>query len=344
MKADKSDKEREININISGIKIISFLIIITLWVLTLWGMWYWTNKNSESHVEAESAKLYPLLNPRLRNLTIEGRKKVAFSTLIPLRDNLLSFLSDNKDNAAFYIEDLNSGSWVGWEEKTEIIPASLLKIPIAMAIMKKIDDKDWKLDNTLTIKPEYKDKSFGTLWQVPDDTVNTVDKLLDEMLKNSDNTATKTLLLNLSSDEIDNVFNHIGISSPESSITDESTEAQYKLTPRNLATLFRSLYNGLYLTRKSSNHILEKLTQTEFDNLINTKIPREIKVSHKMGAFNDPNTDKYKNYHDCGITYSPDHPYLFCFITKNLGADEAEKSIVGMSGIVYEYFSKINLE
>jgi beta-lactamase class A len=340
MKADKSDREREVTINISGKKVIAFLIIITLWILSLWGMWYWTNKNSFSSVEAESAKLYPLINPRLRNLTQEKREKLAFSTLIPLRDKLFDTLHDRKENTAFYVEDLNSGSWLGWEEKTEVIPASLLKITIAMAVMKKLDDKDWELDDSLTVKLEYKDKSFGKLWQIPDGTTRTVDELLDEMLKRSDNTASKTLFFNLSSEEKDNVFNHIGLVNPEGSAYENMEDSFYRLTPRNLASMFRSLYNGLYLTRESSNILLEKMADTEFDNLVATSIPSEIKISHKIAAFADPNIAKYQNYHDCGIAYAPDHPYLFCLITKNMDSKEAEKTIVEMSGIIYDFFSK----
>ena len=339
MKADKLDREREIAINISGKKLIAFLIIITLWALSLWGMWIYANKKLVNNEASQAEKLYPFINPRLRSLAQEERTSSAFVTLIPLRDKLFDFLADKKDNTAFYVEDLNTGAWVGWQEKENFIGASLLKISIAIGVMKKIDDGDWTLDTTFPIKAEYKNKGFGNLWQVNDGALLSVRKLLDEMLKNSDNTASITLYSNMTPEERDNVYYHIGLTNPEMENLNNQSFDIYKITPRNLATMFRALYDATYLTRASSNYILETLTQTGFDKLIPKNIPSEIKVSHKIAAFSDETLQQYRNYHDCGIAFVPNHPYLYCLITQDLDSDTAQDIIVGMGDRIFSYFS-----
>ena len=335
------DKERvRVSVRIGSKKSLFILGLIIIWVLTLFLTWLYAGEIGGGAAML-AARRYPLLNPRLRNLSQEERSSKAFTTLVPLRDKLFSFLGDDERNSAFYVEDLNTGAWTGSKEKEEFIPASLLKVPVAIGVMKKIDNGDWSLDKKFPIEEKYKDNNFGELWKRENGMELTIDELLKQMLQMSDNTASNILFFNLTPEERDEVYYHIGVSNPEATDGNSAGQVSFKnLTPRNLATFFRALYNATYLTRDSSSYLLELLTKTEFDQDVSGGIPPNIKVAHKMAAFYDESLLKTQNYHDCGITFYPDHPYLYCLLTRDLKPDLAQKIISGMSGIIYKYFEE----
>lgn len=311
--------------------------VVCFWVLSLALTWYLTS--------GAFNKPFPMLNPRLDNLktnTPEERNSKLFTTLFPLKEQLMAYLGNNKNNVALYVEDLNSGSWIGWQERQSFIPASLLKVPVAVGVMKKIDDGDWNLDTTtFQMDEKYKDKNYGDLWKVANGDSLTVRRLLQDMLDNSDNTAARIFLDKLTIAEKENVYYHIGLADPEKpSASDPTQPENATFSAKDLATVFRSLYNATYLTTKSSNYILDLLTKTKFDAVIPSAVPSNVRVAHKIGNYFNSDTTRPKNYHDCGITYYPGHPYLYCIMTQTYEPETAEKIISDLGNKIYLYFDK----
>ena len=311
--------------------------ILLVWSISIFATWFLTREFSH-HIDDS----FPLLNDRLKYEdldSIEDRRAKLFTNLVPLKDEILNKYQQEKENFAFYIEDLNSGSWTGWQEKEPFITASLLKVPIAIATMKKIDKGDWTLDTSFRLEENLKDKGFGELWKEPVGTSFTVERLLSEMIQKSDNTSFRMLVNKLSNDEITNLNYHIGVSDSEMRVEVLSTgEKVGKLYAKELASTFRALYNATYLTRKSSNYILDLLTKTKFSDNVSDVIPANIPVAHKIAAFDSADPNRPKNYHDCGITYIPEHPYLYCIMTQNYGSDKSEEIITGIGEMNFIFF------
>lgn len=337
----KDKKQEKKVIRISPKKLA--LVILFVWGASLGATWFIT-KNTFSN---QSSNEFPLLNPRLETFgldTPEERNAKLFATLYPLKEELLSSVGDKKENVAFYVEDLNTGGWIGWQERDPFIAASLLKVPVAIGAMKKVERGEWSLDeSSFSIEEGFKDDNFGELWKTPNGTPVTVRKLLEEMLQNSDNTAVGTLVSKLTPEEREDIYYHIGVTNAEK-VVREVSEGQKasELSSKDLATVFRALFNATYLTRKSSNYILELLTETKFDEVMPKTVPDEIKVAHKIGNFLNKDPNRPQQYHDCGIVYYPQHPYLYCVMTKNYKAEDSESIITGISGQIYKYFDKGN--
>lgn len=313
------------------------LTVLLVWGLSLWGTWTYANKKFGAKNE------FPLLNPRLETFgldTPEERNAKLFATLYPLKEKILDSVGDKKENTAFYIEDLNTGGWIGWKERDAFIGASLLKVPVAIGVMKKVERGEWSLDDSsFPIEEGFKDTYFGELWKTPNGTPVTVRKLLEEMLQNSDNTAVGTLVSKLTPEEREDIYYHIGVVNAEK-VVREVSEGQKasELSAKDLSTVFRALYNATYLTRKSSSYILDLLTETKFDEVISTSIPKDVKVAHKIGNFLNKDPKRPQQYHDCGVVYYPKHPYLYCIMTKNYKAEESEKIITGIGSEIINYF------
>ncbi len=115
-----------------------------------------------------------------------------------------------------YFESFRRGGWVGLREKEEFYPASLLKIPLAMAFLKKVEEKAYTLDQTPIIKKEDLDCGYGN-WckeKKAGDTVN-FREVLQAMLNRSDNTARNILLRYISAEEYKDTFEYLTLSAPE---------------------------------------------------------------------------------------------------------------------------------
>jgi len=76
------------------------------------------------------------------------------------------------------------------DEPSRIFPAaSMIKLPIAGAAYKRVADGQWKLSDTFTLTNEVKVGGTGILREQPAGSTYTLDRLIEIMLLNSDNTA-----------------------------------------------------------------------------------------------------------------------------------------------------------
>lgn len=331
MKKNKKAEKKYIRITP---KMVAFAVFL-LWILSISGTWFITKKLQEGVLSKES---FTLLNPRLKTQdfdTPEDREAKIFATLVPLKDRIINNLGQNQDNVGFYIEDLNSGSWIGWKERDPFIAASLLKTPMAIGAMKKVDKGEWSLDDTtFRMESKYKDDKFGDFYQTSDGTEVTLRKVMEEMLQKSDNTASAMLVDKLTLDERADVFYHIGVVNPE----DTGEKPLFaKLSPKEMSSVFRALYNSTFLRRKSSEYILTLLTNTDFNETRPPEISKDTKIAHKIGNFLIPGYEN--NDHDCGIVYIPEHPYIFCTMTQGMEQKRAESIMSALNQETYNYFT-----
>ena len=273
---------------------------------------------------------FDLLSSDIANLNVKDFLELRNDYIIsyqPLRDELLSATTDYKGNYGIYFEDLQTGSWVGINERELFIPSSLLKLPIAITIMKLVEDGRISLDKELVLTKEELDSRSGLLYLEGEGYSLTVMKLMELMLKKSDNTAAFVLLRQIPEEDLFDAQESVGIL-----IDRESTEEF--LSPKRMANLFRSLYLSNYLRRSSSQYILSILGDTDFNDGIPSGLPEEVKVAHKTGFWLEQ-----QHFHDCGIVYYPNNPYLLCIMTKNNTKAESDLFMGKISNLVYEEIS-----
>ena len=172
-------------------KHIIFIIIICVFAVanSATAILYFKEKNNTTTKESDE---YFFLNP--------ARKFIEQEDLIvnfqPLRD-YLNEKYEADPNISVYFEFLNTGSNITISKDAEFFPASLLKVPVAMAAAKKIEKGEWKWNNKLVLMSTDKDDKFGTLYKEPTGSIFTIEELVRRSLVDSDNTAHFILLRNL---------------------------------------------------------------------------------------------------------------------------------------------------
>jgi len=260
---------------------------------------------------------YKYINPILEcNPDISLNNK-----LTPLKKNIESIITKEINNknisfASVYYRDLNSGPWFGINEREFFSPASLVKVPILIAYLKKAETDPTILQKKLVVTNDPTSGNNIQNVKPSQATVTaaeyTIDKLLEGMIVYSDNNAYNTLTQNLTVDEIMKVYQDLDVdiskafSNPNGNI----------ITIKAYASFFRILYNASYLNQDMSEKALRLLNQVEFKDALVAGVPKNISVAHKFGERKYLDTNEIQ-FHDCGIVYLPQNPYLLCIMTKS---------------------------
>ncbi|MBX4192247.1 class A beta-lactamase-related serine hydrolase [Candidatus Parcubacteria bacterium] len=234
----------------------------------------------------------------------------------------------NLVNGAVYFRSLNGGPAFGIHEDTLFIPGSLLKVPLVLSVYKKAE-KDTSLLSKQII---YDGGSVPYVEHYQSDTIKigstyTVEDLVKAALVHSDNNAAILLTQLISVDDLDDSYKDLGMQIP-------TQGADYQTTVQTYASFFRILYNATYLTHDASEHLLEILTQTTFNEGLIKGLPQGVKVAHKFGE--RALADGVVQLHDCGIVYKPGDPYLICVMMQGHSYDTLAGEISSISKIVYD--------
>lgn len=239
----------------------------------------------------------------------------------------------NITNATVYWRELNSNSRVVVNPTMTSQPASLLKVPLALSIRRKIESQPDFLNQKVAMN--LPDQGAGQHFTPPSKAVPgqtyTIQQLLDLSLIDSDNNATDLLITQLTDNELRNSYTDLGIQVPV------DNPNGYTVDVSTYASFFRILYNASYLTRADSEDFLMDLSHSTFTKGIVAGLPTGTVVAHKFGEFS---TNSTAQLHDCGIVYKPGHPYMLCVMTQGNDFDNLASTIADISRSVWNLQSQ----
>lgn len=214
-----------------------------------------------------------------------------------------------------YYRELTGGHWTAVNLQDTYTPASLMKVPIMMAYLKRAESEPQLLQAIINVKV---DPTPGQQQDIPPaegvevGKSYTVEELLRLMIVFSDNRAMSVLMNYLDTDLLDDIFHDLGIPTPSDQPVD------YAVDPRLYSRFFRILYNATFLSDEMSEYALHLLTQAVYsDGLLAGNLPKTIQVAHKFGEVETVLHDGTQGHelHECGIVYT-DSPYLLCVMTR----------------------------
>lgn len=232
---------------------------------------------------------------------------------------------------AMYFRDLDNGLAFGLDQQMPFQPASLLKLPVMMALMKKYESDPGLLAARLPLRtrtPGELEPYFPPSVALVAGQEYSIDELLTAMISRSDNEALHTLLAALDVKDYVRVYEDLGLRIPN--VRDEDDP----VTVREYATFFRMLYNASYLSKDMSQKSLEYLAASDFDMGLEAGVPPTTTVAHKFGE-TGRGKGAPRQLHDCGIIYHPTKPYLLCVMTRGSDMKAMTEAIAATSSLVY---------
>lgn len=199
------------------------------------------------------------------------------------------YLESRIGQYSFYFEDLDGGYIYGFNENVKMTSAGCMKLPIAIALFKEVENDKISLDTKLNICRD--DKVFGTgIIHEFCERDYTVLELVIAMLIQSDNTAANKIIDVLGIERINEIIKDMGLSNTELN-RKTMDEKNVRDVVENLTSSFdlckcwKHLYKHTYLSEAHSNKLIDILRRQQLKNKVSFYIPENFKqtIASKSG-------------------------------------------------------------
>lgn len=291
---------------------------------------------------------YRFINPLIFIKTPEEQAFPQYESLKETFDEYVSGATAEQKAAdiSVYFRNLNTSQWVAVNPEQKFSPASMLKVLTLTSVLKEAEGRPELL--SLKVNVGDVDEGLNNMYFPPSSPVRTgetytVDELLERLIVESDNIALLVLDKIIGEEKIKKTYDSLEIAAP-----DQLSDNLY--TVKEYSRLFRTLYNGTYLSRAFSEKALELLSRTTFTQGIAAGVPAGIDVSHKFGTRTFPAQSSaggdavLSELHNCGIVYHPESPYFLCVMTKGKDFKDLESVIRDISRLTWQHMENVELE
>lgn len=243
-----------------------------------------------------------------------------------------------------YVKELRTGKIIAINADTIFPTASIVKVPILMGVMDKIEKNELRYDSL----HEYKDSLLyageDILGSFKDGEKIYLEKIIMLMLTMSDNTASLWLQkLAGTGTRINAILDSLGFQNTRVNSRTPGREGNRSVygwgqtTPREIARLFEMIYRQQVFSPVSCENMLRFLGRNYWDENAISQIPPYIQVFSKNGAVNEVRSEVL-------LVNAPHNPYIFCIFTKNnkdqswQRNNEAWQLARKTSKLVWDYF------
>lgn len=337
MKTPNSNKS-QVELAKKGFTLKQVLLLFGFFLLGFLLAFFWFKpKPVKSEEHAQMQGNYPLLNPLIDDY---AANHLNMGELKSFRDKIETYIKKETSKSpelhvSYYFRDLNNGLWTGINEREAFAPASLMKIPVMIAILKKAETHPEvfnlemvydSLNNSLIEEDQGMKKVHGKHYSMHE--------LIEMMIDYSDNFATLTLLKYIGEEAVQKVESDLNIR-----IKPEYTELSNFVTVKNYAGFFRILYNASYLNPEMSQKALGYLSNAVYNEGIRKATPSNIKVAQKYGKrdIHGKGTQLESiQLHHFGLVYFPEKPFIIGIMTRGSNLEQKKKIIYELSKMTYE--------
>ncbi len=262
-----------------------------------------------------------------------------------LYKEVAALLKNFKGDAGVYIKSLTTNKVVAINADTIFPTASIVKIPILIGIMDKINHGVYEYHQQLTYKDSLAYSDFDITANLKDTAKIELAKAIMLMLTTSDNTASLWLQkLAGTGTRINEILDSAHLKNTKvNSRTPgrENNRTQFgwgQTTPFEMATLLEKIYIGEIISDSISQKMLRLLGRNYWDEQALSQIPSNVFVASKNGCVDASRSEV--------LLVMAKRPYVFSIFTKNnkdksWGNDnEAWVLAKKLSALLWKYFSR----
>ena len=235
-----------------------------------------------------------------------------------LQNKLEETIQGFNGDIGIYVKNLRTGKTVLINADTVFPTASIVKVPILLGIMDKIQKGELAYDSTLVYKDSLLYEGEDILGSFKNDEKILLKKVMMLMLTTSDNTASLWLQsLAGKGTRINEILDSLGlVSTRVNSRTPgrDNNRTEYgwgQTTPKEMGTIFEKIYRNEIYSAAACDRMMRSLGRNYWDlNEAISQIPPYIEVFSKNGCVNAVRSEVL-------LVNAPHNPYIFCIFTKN---------------------------
>jgi len=246
-------------------------------------------------------------------------------------------IQDYHGVAGLYVRDLEGGYGYGIRPDERFFTASIIKVPIMVAVYRKVDEGELEFSQQIEIKEQDWAAGAGWLqWEKPG-TRQTVGDLLLLMMTQSDNVAANALVRTVGgADHINEVARSMGaddtlLYQKVSSERGAVPALDNRSTPRDMAAMMHKIAEGKAASEKSCGYMIDLMHEDRLDWWLDAGLPDDVDAANKAGWL-------YRVYDEVGIVEHDGHRYVITILSKHGSADvyEGQDLIKALSEDVWE--------
>lgn len=239
--------------------------------------------------------------------------------------------------AGVYVRDLDGGHGYGVRADETFFSASIIKIPVMVAVYRKVEQGDLSFSQEVELKEEDWAAGAGWLQWEEAGTKQTVGDLLLLMMTQSDNVATNALIRMVGGREhVNDVAESLGakdtlLYQKVSSERGAVPGLDNRTTPRDMATMLAEIADEEAASEKSCGYMIDLMRTNELDWWLDAGLPEDVYAANKAGWL-------YQVYGDAGIVEHDGRRYTVAILSKHGEAtvDEGALLIEDLSRIAWE--------
>jgi beta-lactamase class A len=263
-----------------------------------------------------------------------------------LQKKITALIQGFHGDIGIYIKNLKNNRIVSIHADTVFPTASMVKMPILVGIMHKLNSGELDYHQTLRYRDSLLYAGEDLLGSFKDTEKVELGKVMMLMLTMSDNTASLWLQsLAGTGTRINELMDSLGLDSTRvNSRTPgrEMNRANYgwgQTTPKEIATLMEKIVRGEVISKERSAQMLRLLGRNYWDQQAISQIPSDVFVASKNGAVDASRSE---------VLYVKGRgaDYIFCICTKNnqdkswQNTNEAWTLTRKISKLVWDRYSK----
>jgi beta-lactamase class A len=234
-----------------------------------------------------------------------------------LQKQIEELVTGFQGTVGIYVYDLKKNRTASFQPDTLFPTASIVKIPIMIAIMEKIQQKELSFHQEIIYKDTVNyDPGEDVLASFKPDQKILLSKLMLLSISLSDNTASLILQgiagggqrINQIMDSLGYTYTRVNSRTPGRE-KDREIYGWGQTTPREMAQLMKAICEEKILSPASSERMVRTLGRQYWDEVGISQIPPNIFVASKNGAVDESRNE---------ILYvNAPHPYIMSIFTKN---------------------------
>jgi beta-lactamase class A len=216
-----------------------------------------------------------------------------------------------------YVHDLKKDRIASFQADTLFPTASIVKIPIMIGIMNRIQNKELEFHQVMIFKDTLNyDPGEDVLASFKPEEKIMLSKLMLLSISLSDNTASLLLQglagggirINQLMDSLGYPYTRVNSRTPGRE-KDREIFGWGQTTPREIAGIMERISSGQTLSQRSSDRMMRTLGRQYWDEVAISQIPPNVFVASKSGAVDESRNE---------ILYvNAPHAYIFSIFTKN---------------------------
>src|SRR6188508_3884365 len=235
-----------------------------------------------------------------------------------LQNKLEETIQGFNGDVGIYVKNLRTGKTVSISSDTIFPTASIVKVPILLGIMDKIQKLELAYDSTLVYKDSLLYEGEDILGSFKNDEKILLKKVMMLMLTTSDNTASlwlqslagKGTRINEILDSLGLIHTRVNSRTPGR----ENNRTEYgwgQTTPKEMGTIFEKIYRNEIFAAAACDRMMRSLGRNYWDlNEAISQIPAYIEVFSKNGCVDAVRSEVL-------LVNAPNNPYIFCIFSKN---------------------------